>query len=113
MMDCSNDIYQEFQDITGLTDVNQVQYWLEMSDFNLDSAVELFYSSDSHQMPVLGSALRPNQVVSNPSSRPKYYEEDNEEVMRKPDRVKRSRLVSNELEGMIIALLTLSLTNNL
>ena len=101
---------QSFMGITAVPSVDTAQYWLEASNFNMDSAIELFFSSSvsaptSNFCEPLSSSGPSNESndfamnVDDPFQRfnippDMKYDLNDEEVIRKPDNVKKQRLMS-------------------
>ena len=96
--------------ITAVPSVDTAQYWLEASNFNMDSAIELFFSSSvTASTSNIGEPLS-SLIPSNESNESAMnvddlfqpynippdmkYDMNDEEVIRKPDNVKKQRLTS-------------------
>lgn len=45
-----SEMVQSFMAITGSDDMAMAKYWLEAANFNLDGAIDIFYSSSSASM---------------------------------------------------------------
>ncbi len=77
-------IHEEFIAITGAT-LEEALTWLEIGQFDLQNAVELFLSSN--QQATTNSSVSQHENVTNQND---FYETDS---VRLPDSVKRGRLV--------------------
>jgi hypothetical protein len=92
------DIFGEFSSITGVTDESEVVNYLAAADFQLQSAIDLYFASA-----IQSDGLKPKSSSTAGGL-------DEEEYVRRPDEVKRSRLMDEsdlehlELIGMRITI---------
>ena len=76
----------QFMTLTGLTNEVEASHWLEMANSNLEMAVELFFNHGANSFPSHSSTkqqIRPPPSINNVD----------DDYVRKPDSVKRQRLV--------------------
>lgn len=79
-----NDIFGEFSSITGVTDEDKIIHYLSAADFQLQQAIDLYFASGT------GSSDFDTSQLSG-YTHPRDGSDD--EQIRKPDEVKRARLI--------------------
>lgn len=91
-----DNIIKQFLTLTGLESEESAQEWLFLGNFDLETSVNLYFTSDTKTYPQPQHALK--------SRKTDEYDEDG---IRKPMETKRMRLIDPILKGIRFTILTL------
>lgn len=92
------DEFVNFKSITGVENEEDILFWFDSANYDMSQAIELFFNNNGDKSKLkteFKSSSESNQKSKDYHPPPSLYESELE--VRKPDRVKRQKLIDDDI----------------